>query len=86
NHEAVATLFSELGFKSLLNRIGGTEVEDEKIDDLDFETINEIEAKHLVSPSAMIVEVMDENYHNADIQGISLVNENGNYFIPTDLA
>jgi DNA polymerase I len=86
DQESVATLFSELGFKSLLNRIGGTEVEDEKIDDLDFETINEIEAKHLVSPSAMIVEVMDENYHNADIQGISLVNEKGNYFIPTDLA
>ena len=35
----------------------------------DFDTLDQIEEHHLASPSAMIVEVMDENYHNAEIQG-----------------
>ncbi|TKD67896.1 DNA polymerase I [Pseudalkalibacillus hwajinpoensis] len=85
--DAVAALFSDLGFKSLLNRIGAEEVEGEtEIDELAFETLEQIEEHHLVSPSAMIVEVMEENYHNAEIQGFSIINENGNFYLPTDLA
>ncbi len=87
DHDTVAALFSDLGFKSLLTRIGAEEVEEEtEIDELNFETLDQIEEKHLVSPSAMIVEVMEENYHNADIQGFSIINENGNFYLPTDLA
>ncbi|MDP4550888.1 DNA polymerase I [Alkalihalobacillus macyae] len=87
DHDTVAALFSDLGFKSLLSRIGAEEVEEEtEIDELSFETLEQIEEQHLVSPSAMIVEVMEENYHNADIQGFSIINENGNFYLPTDLA
>ena len=87
DHDAVAALFSDLGFKSLLSRIGAEEVEEEiEIDELSFETLEQIEEQHLVSPSAMIVEVMEENYHNAEIQGFSIINENGNFYLPTDLA
>ncbi len=85
-YEPVAALFKELGFKTLLNRIGGEEVEEEEIEDLHFDTLDQIEEHHLVSPSAMIVEVMEENYHNAEIQGFSIVNKNGNFYIPTNLA
>ncbi|MFK3958158.1 DNA polymerase I [Guptibacillus hwajinpoensis] len=84
--DAVVSLFNELGFKNLLNRIGGEQNEEQEIDELSFDLVKEIEEHHLISPSAMIVEVMEENYHNAEIQGISIVNENGNYFIPTELA
>ncbi|MBN8208570.1 DNA polymerase I [Bacillus sp. NTK071] len=87
DRDAVAALFSDLGFKSLLSRIGAEEVvEETEIDDLNFETLQQIEEHHLVSPSAMIVEVMEENYHNAEIQGFSIINENGNFYLPTDLA
>ncbi|WP_283153891.1 DNA polymerase I [Guptibacillus hwajinpoensis] len=85
-HDAVVSLFNELGFKNLLNRIGGEKNEEQEIDELSFDLVKEIEEHHLISPSAMIVEVMEENYHNAEIQGISIVNENGNYFIPTEVA
>ncbi len=85
-HDAVVSLFNELGFKNLLNRIGGEQNEEQEIDELSFDLVKEIEEHHLISPSAMIVEVMEENYHNAEIQGISIVNENGNYFIPTEVA
>ena len=72
-YEPVAALFKELGFKTLLNRIGGEEVEEEEIEDLHFDTLDQIEEHHLASPSAMIVEVMEENYHNAEIQGSLLL-------------
>ena len=36
SHDSVAALFKELGFKTLLNRIGGEEVEEEEIDDIRF--------------------------------------------------
>ena len=85
-HDAVVSLFNELGFKNLLNRIGGEQNEEQEIDELSFDLVKEIEEHHLISPSAMIVEVMEENYHNAEIQGISIVNKNGNYFIPTEVA
>ena len=84
--DSVAALFKELGFKTLLNRIGGEEVQEEEIDDIQFDTLDQIEEHHLASPSAMIVEVMEENYHNAEIQGFSIVNQSGHFFIPTDLA
>ncbi|WP_347549331.1 DNA polymerase I [Pseudalkalibacillus hwajinpoensis] len=86
NVEPVSAIFKELGFKQLLTRIGGESNEVEEIDELKFDTLEEIEEHHLVSPSALIVEVMEENYHNAEIQGFSLVNEKGNFYIPTELA
>lgn len=84
--EAVSSLFNELGFKTLLDRIGGDSQEEEQMDDLKVEVLDNIEKDHLVSPSALIVEVMEENYHNAEIQGISLVNEKGNFFISLETA
>src|SRR5699024_5099188 len=36
--------------------------------------------------SALIVEMLDENYHTASIEGFSIVNKDGMYFIPTEVA
>lgn len=84
--EAVSEFFRDLGFKTLLDRIGGESEEEEVMDELKVEFLEEIEESHLANPSALIVEVMEENYHNAEIQGFSLVNEKGNFYIPRDTA
>ncbi|WP_404800776.1 DNA polymerase I [Guptibacillus algicola] len=84
--ESVSGLFQDLGFKTLLDRIGGESVEEEKMDDLKVEFLEEIKEEHLANPSALIVEVMEENYHNSEIQGFSLVNEKGNFYIPEETA
>lgn len=81
-------LFKELEFHSLLDRIGAEETIDQNAQDeaFEFETLSEITEDHLESPSSLIVEVTDSNYHYGDIHGIGLSNKTGSYFIPIKTA
>jgi DNA polymerase I len=85
---SVFPLFKELGFQSLLERLGGDEEilpETEK-EELHFQTVSSIEANMLLSPSSLVVETLTEDYHKADIQGYAISNENGTYYISSGLA
>ncbi len=83
--EDVIKLFQTLEFRSLIERMGGEQKVEEEIN-VPFEIIEEIKAEYLVSGSILNVEMIDENYHDANIEAISLVNETGNYVIHTDDA
>ncbi|MGP4071315.1 DNA polymerase I [Piscibacillus sp. B03] len=82
----VIELFKQYGFKSLMGRIDGEEEEVER-EDVSFEKVDEF-TKNLVSDQEnyFIMEMLEDNYHNGEILGFSLVNEKGQYFIPTDVA
>lgn len=86
----VTHVFKELGFASLLNKISGaTEEEVEEtveMAELDFDIVSEITETMFTDKNAMVVEMLEENYHQAPILGIGIVNETGRYFIPTELA
>ena len=41
---------------------------------------------YLLNRTAFYVEVLEDNYHYADIIGFSLVNEKGHFFISTETA
>ncbi|TCP32099.1 DNA polymerase I [Scopulibacillus darangshiensis] len=86
--EQMVDLFKELEFHSLLERMGFEEVidQDTKEEKLEFESLSEIKEEHLTSPSALVVEVLEDNYHYADILGFALANENGRYFVPSETA
>lgn len=86
--DQLVALFKELEFHTLLERIGFEEVIDEETEEekLDFEIITEITDDHLVSPSTLVVEVIDDNYHYADVLGFALANEKGRYFFSTETA
>ncbi|UCZ52250.1 DNA polymerase I [Bacillus shivajii] len=86
HQEELISLFKELEFSSLLNRFDHGEVEVEEMADLEVTIANELKGDMFTSTSAMVVEVLDENYHQADIIGISVVNESGRFFIPTEVA
>ncbi|MGO4888678.1 DNA polymerase I [Anaerobacillus sp. MEB173] len=88
DEQQVSKLFKELGFNSLLDRFGddSTPTSETELEKLDFDILSEIKEEMLVSPSSIVVEVIDENYHDADILGIAIVNEKGRYYIPTDVA
>lgn len=82
--------FRDLGFQSLISRIGG-EVEDqeeitEALPDIDVEVINELKEEHLHHTTSLVVEMIGENYHTANVEGIGLTHEEGIYFIPGDQA
>ncbi|HEU5139600.1 MAG TPA: DNA polymerase I [Bacillales bacterium] len=85
---AAVNLFKELGFKSLLERIGVEDAaqEEQDLEDLDFTIVEHIEDKHLASPSSLVVEVLNENYHTEKILGFAVANENGRFFFQTETA
>jgi len=87
DEEKVVKLFRELGFNSLLDKfeVSGKN-ESKELEEVEFQVLSEIKDELKAEESTVIIEVMDENYHQAEIQGIAIVNENGNFFIPSDIA
>lgn len=80
-------LFKELEFASLLDRIGVDEgSEKEEMEELDVQLVTEVTDNMLQSPSALVVEALDENYHQAEVIGLSIANSNGVFFIPSEVA
>ncbi|OZM57945.1 DNA polymerase I [Lottiidibacillus patelloidae] len=86
--EKVANIFNELGFNSLISRIGGEEVEQSevKVEDISYEILSTFKAETFTSETALHVEMIDDHYHQSPILGISLANETGNFFLPVDIA
>ncbi len=85
----VTVIFKELGFNTLLEKLGDEATEEEiSVEDIGYETIVEenLLNKALTNEAALYVEVLEESYHQADIHGIAIHNENGNYFIPVEVA
>lgn len=86
--EKALPIFQELEFHSLIERIGA-DVQEEKtgfVEDVSYEVVTTLPDDVLVPDTALIVEVMDENYHQADIAGIAVGNEKGNFFISLEDA
>lgn len=84
--KAVTDLLKELDFRSLLKQFDEDETGEENLEEVTFETVKEVTEEMLMSPSALVVEVPDDNYHDSDIWGIAVVNHRGKYYIPTDVA
>lgn len=89
NREQVIAIFKDLGFNTLLERLGedGVEAEqDQSLEEIDVKTVTDVTSDILVSPSSFVVEQIGDNYHEVPILGFSIVNETGAYFIPKDVA
>jgi DNA polymerase I len=86
--EKVVHLFKELGFTSLLDKLG-SDPQGEAAPDLaevDYLIINDVDDEVLLDDTALYVEVLEDNYHYANILGFGLANQNGRYFISTENA
>jgi DNA polymerase I len=86
--EKLVGLFKELGFHTLLAKLGeGPDViEEHELEEIEFQIPTEITEELFADSNYFYVEMLDDNYHYADIIGFSLVNENGYFYLPTDLA
>ena len=81
-------LFQELEFRSLLDRIQGEkplEVQSE-LAEFDYEIIDHISEGFFTGKEALHLEMITENYHEANIECICIVNERGNFAIETENA
>src|SRR5690625_407041 len=82
----VLELFKEYGFNSLLGRIEGAE-EDSVLEEITYEIVSDFnDIRVSDNENFLMMEMLDENYHNGEIIGFSIVNEHGNYFIAKDDA
>lgn len=87
DEKKVYDLFKDLGFQSLLSRTG---IEDdeikEELKEIDLTIVQDITNDMFIGNEAIFVEMLGENYHEIPIEGIGIVNEQGKYFIPIELA
>ncbi|MRH42889.1 DNA polymerase I [Aquibacillus halophilus] len=88
--QKVSEIFKELGFQSLLNRIDGEYTDDSSVPidlpEIDVTIVNDITKELFTGVEAFEVEMLDENYHLSSIEGFGLVNKQGKYFIPVNVA
>ncbi|WP_332689763.1 DNA polymerase I [Halalkalibacter lacteus] len=82
----VVAIMKELEFTSLVTKFDTESAEEAELEDITYEVLETIEERHLTEEAALIVEVLSENYHQANIEGVALVNEKGRFFIQTDHA
>ena len=55
-----------------------------EIEDIEFEMVEQINEEIFAEHNFFYVEILEDNYHYADIIGFSLVNEKGHFFISTE--
>lgn len=86
--ERLIALFKDLGFHSLLSKLGEgpEETEVQVLEDIEFQKPEEITEELFADNNYFYVEMLDDNYHYAEIIGFSLVNEKGHFYLPTDQA
>ncbi|MEH7417177.1 DNA polymerase I [Neobacillus drentensis] len=86
--EKLFSLFKELGFNSLLEKLGDEPIEtvEQVLEDIDYVIPEKITDDLLAEHNYFYVEMLDDNYHFADIIGFSIVNETGHYYLPTEMA
>ncbi|WP_458412253.1 DNA polymerase I [Schinkia sp. CFF1] len=88
NKENVIKIFKELGFQSLLDRLGdraSAEINNE-MTEIEYKVVRDVNEEIFAEKSALVVEIIEENYHEADIIGFSIVSEKGKFFIPSEIA
>ncbi|WP_035342495.1 DNA polymerase I [Halalkalibacter hemicellulosilyticus] len=81
----VVHLLKELEFTSLLEKLD-VEVEQGEVEELDYDIVREVKKTDLGVESAVLVEVLDEHYHQAEINGVAIVNKNKRLFIKAEDA
>lgn len=84
--EKVVKLFKELGFNSLLDKLGDEVEETLALAEIEYTTITEVTDRIFADESAFYVEILEDNYHYAPILGFAIVNHEGNFFISTETA
>lgn len=78
-YKDVYELFTELEFRSLLDRLhmNTEETEQPELADIQFQVVDTVTEAMLTDAASFHVEMITENYHEADIEAIALKNEKG---------
>ncbi|WP_079479448.1 DNA polymerase I [Halobacillus salinus] len=85
--QKVTQFFKELGFQSLLSRVQGEEGETtQDLPEIKVEKVEEITSDLFTGKESMVVEMLYDNYHQAPIEGIAIVNDDHKYVMTIEQA
>ncbi|MBE3569288.1 MAG: DNA polymerase I [Bacillales bacterium] len=85
--EKVQSIYKELGFQSLLEKIDQTqETEAKLLEKLEFQIVEEITEDVFAQENSFYLEMIDENYFTSDIVGMAVQNEKGIFYLPQEKA
>ncbi|MFQ3542531.1 DNA polymerase I [Halobacillus rhizosphaerae] len=85
----VGQIFRELGFQSLVGRIEGNTEEatnDENWEEMEISVVTEVNRDMFTGKEVLVVEMLSDNYHQAPIETIAIVNETEKYVIDIEDA
>lgn len=89
NIEELTSIYKDLGFYSLLKKLDDVIEEDEKKEEHNsidnFKVITDINEVKINEETAIWLDTTIGNYHDAELLGISLYNNNLAYYIPFDI-
>jgi DNA polymerase I len=80
-------VFKDLGFNSLLEKMGETPQEEtQDLEEISYEILQKVEEKHLANESSLYIEMLEDNYHLGSIIGLSLHNDKGTFYFTLESA
>ncbi|MFD6208026.1 DNA polymerase I [Peribacillus sp. NPDC060253] len=79
DQDRVISFYKELGFSTLLDKLDVTESVPLEQEEIEVHTA-EMTAEMFADESALYVEILEDNYHRADIIGIAISNEHGHFY------
>ncbi|WHY96267.1 DNA polymerase I [Peribacillus simplex] len=85
DQDRVISFYKELGFSTLLDKLDVSESAPLELEKIEVHTAEMTEAM-FADESALYVEILEDNYHRADILGIAISNEQGNFYFNGDDA
>lgn len=83
NKDRVVHLFKELGFNSLLEKLGDDPLTEEiqPLEAIEYAVLTGVTADLFTDETAFYIEILEDNYHYAPIIGMAFANEKGKFFI-----
>ena len=80
--DKLVTIFSDLEFYSFLKKTDTVKV---KHNNLEVKIVHDLGSIDIRKPVSVYLEMSEENYHNADIYGMGVYNDEVSLFIPMDV-
>ena len=78
-------IFNDLEFYSFLKKMDNPKKGEIKKEDINYKVISNLNELDNIKESSLYIELNNDNYHNADIVGISVFDGNNGYYIPSNL-
>ena len=86
NHtDELIEIYNDLEFYSFLKKMDNTKKEEVKKEEINYKVITDLNELDNIKDSSLYIELNNDNYHNADIIGISIYDGTNGYYIPSNL-